>query len=120
MGTKKGSAITDPAPEECVGYVWLGFLGSFSCPKPQCPQANETIAKQEHGWGYRDRAAAEAVAAEVGAAATEVLGGVIVGDKIVYQRHCPIERDGPPAQNFCARIKANTVKSKNIACEHSI
>jgi hypothetical protein len=68
------------------GYAGLGFLKPFS----KCPQSNQPRAQEEQGWGDRDgcTAAAEAVAAEVGAVGyLEGLGGVIVGDKIVYQRH---------------------------------
>ena len=68
--------------------------------------------------GDRDGAAAEAVAAEVGAAATEVLGGVIVGDTIGIQRHCSIERDGSTAQNICAGVQGDALVRENISCEH--
>jgi len=63
-------------------------------------------------------AAAKAVAVEIGAFATEVFGGVIVGDSIVIQCHCTIERDGSTAQNVCGGIQGDALGRENIPCEH--
>ena len=108
-----------------------GGLGKPSRPggKPSSEgtHAPRPTADEQKRAGHRDNwgvaavtAATEAVAAEIGAAAAKVLEGVIIGDEVVYQRHCPSQREGSPAQNFCGRIKANACKSKNIPCERGV
>ena len=100
------------------------ILKCFSPSKPA--DKSHTNAAQKNSAGCRDdwsstaAAAAVAVAAEVSAAAAEVLGGIIVGDEIVCQRHCTSQRKGSPAKNLCSGIQGNARKSKNISCERSV
>ena len=96
-----------------------GEMGLFQIHK----QTHQTGAKHQQRARFRDggglllAAAAEAVAAEVGAAAAEVFGGVIVGDLIGIHRHRGMERDGSTAQNLCGGIQRDALIREDIACE---
>src|SRR6185503_14256331 len=88
----------------------------------ECRQAEQRRDQEKHGRGLRDRCrrsvvsarAAEPLAAEVGAGATEAVLRTIVRDRIVVQRDGPVQRDGSSAQDRRGAIQRDGLGSENV------